>query len=569
MSGSIATASTKLPQPGGKSEFRRPLMIALLLFACAPEAPLPSSSEAPTWSSDVREIVHARCAACHSAGGAGHFPLDTYDAMAPLASAALAAMESGAMPPWPPDPDCRTYEHERRLADGELETFRAWVEAGAPRGASTDDAPFVPPDSTFAPTASASVPAYVPSAAATDDWRCFALWELTSPATRYIHGTQVVPSNALVHHVLVYAVPASETEALLEADEADEGPGYTCFGGPFPSTGESGERPGAGGLSAGFPNQIAGWVPGAEPALYPDDVSVRVDAGSIIVMQVHYNTLAGAPVPDTTTLELDVDEEPTALLSVTRPIAIVDLDIPAGDAEVTFTRAYPNYGEAIELSTVMAHMHMLATRQTVSVQHADATETCLLDIPDWDFDWQQTYTLVDTVTVEPGAAVELSCTYDNSAANQPEVNGQPQEPRDVAWGESSLDEMCLTYYTKLEAWSEPEDPDAPACAGVEACACGPTPTLDCLLSCPESDFGCFTCTIEGAIDCGASSCAPVLAAARDCFALCAGAAVMLDGNVGACLEDQCPEDYLAIQSCLDPILSSGSCDEMLASCGVE
>jgi hypothetical protein len=43
----------------------------------------------------------------------------------------------------------------------------------------------------------------------------------------------------------------------------------------------------------------------------------------------------------------------------------------------------------------------------------------------------------------------MTCVYDNSAAHQPVVNGVQQAPRDVAWGEGTLDEMCLTYAVVL------------------------------------------------------------------------------------------------------------------------
>ena len=43
--------------------------------------------------------------------------------------------------------------------------------------------------------------------------------------------------------------------------------------------------------------------------------------------------------------------------------------------------------------------------------------------------------------------LQLECDYDNSFANQPMVNGQQGTPKDVSWGESTLDEMCLTYLT--------------------------------------------------------------------------------------------------------------------------
>ena len=40
--------------------------------------------------------------------------------------------------------------------------------------------------------------------------------------------------------------------------------------------------------------------------------------------------------------------------------------------------------------------------------------------------------------------LNLSCRWDNSAANQPFVDGKQIEPTDLEWGDDTGDEMCLT-----------------------------------------------------------------------------------------------------------------------------
>ena len=48
--------------------------------------------------------------------------------------------------------------------------------------------------------------------------------------------------------------------------------------------------------------------------------------------------------------------------------------------------------------------------------------------------------------VNPGDQFVLECHWDNSAANQPVLEGQRIEPRDLNWGEGTHDEMCLTGF---------------------------------------------------------------------------------------------------------------------------
>jgi len=52
--------------------------------------------------------------------------------------------------------------------------------------------------------------------------------------------------------------------------------------------------------------------------------------------------------------------------------------------------------------------------------------------------------------------LRLTCRYDNSPDNQPIVNGEQVAPRDVRWGEGTLDEMCLLYMT-VEEDGEPSE----------------------------------------------------------------------------------------------------------------
>src|SRR5690606_9463938 len=84
---------------------------------------------------------------------------------------------------------------------------------------------------------------------------------------------------------------------------------------------------------------------------------------------------------------------------------------------------------------VAPHMHTLGRRALVEVEHTDGSKTCLLDIPDWDFDWQQFYFFDSPrgIPVERGDTVRFSCTWDNTSN------------REVRWGDGTEDEMCIAY----------------------------------------------------------------------------------------------------------------------------
>ena len=86
------------------------------------------------------------------------------------------------------------------------------------------------------------------------------------------------------------------------------------------------------------------------------------------------------------------------------------------------------------------------------VEHGDDSESCLLEIPRWDFNWQGSYGFTQPARVEPGDAMSIACTWDNSPENQPVVDGSKMPPTDINWGEGTNDEMCLgtIYMAKVE-----------------------------------------------------------------------------------------------------------------------
>jgi hypothetical protein len=91
------------------------------------------------------------------------------------------------------------------------------------------------------------------------------------------------------------------------------------------------------------------------------------------------------------------------------------------------------------------HMHTLGSLGGIGIVRAanpDKVEP-LLEIPDWAFEWQETYILSHPVEFLPGDKLAVECHFDNSQEHQLVINGQQLPVRDVNWGEGTTDEMCL------------------------------------------------------------------------------------------------------------------------------
>jgi hypothetical protein len=101
--------------------------------------------------------------------------------------------------------------------------------------------------------------------------------------------------------------------------------------------------------------------------------------------------------------------------------------------------------------SVLLHMHMLGVSGEAVIHRGDGTRVPLLVVPRYDFNWQRVYWLAKPVRFYPGDELSVTCLWDNSAANQPVLDGKQAAPTDVVWGEGTGDEMCVAnlYVSKL------------------------------------------------------------------------------------------------------------------------
>jgi hypothetical protein len=516
--------------------------------------------DGPTWHGEIKGIVEQNCQGCHVEGGGTPFNFDSYDAVRTLAPVSLNSMESGSMPPWMPNPDCRHYQDERIMNVGQIATFKEWIDNDMPEGVETSVdqstntlksdvlAEFGPP--TFI---AQSAEPYLPDTSAPDDYRCFQVGDVFTEDT-FVKATRIIPdATAIVHHVLLYVITPQDVAELEARDAEEDGPGYSCFGGP--------------GIGQSFA-PIAGWAPGGLPQITPEGVARYIPAGSKLVMQLHYNVLNGGVIPDQTSVEFyTTDDVPDYELKAT-PQAYLGLDIPAGDSESVQVTTFAVNKPDLTVIGVAPHMHSIGTHIRVDMIRADGTEECLVDIPKWDFNWQQTYRFLEdeVIVAQPGDAFRLTCVYDNSETNQPVVNGEQLVPRRVTWGDGTLDEMCLNYIHTIE----PFEPVGARCAGLSACRdeCEDPNDFDCILNCGAADQACGQCVVLDMVQpggCARDECGTQLRDVGGCFQTCA-AQLVAGGNIAQCLSDSCPEEYEAFSACMTPAIAGGLCDEGIDSC---
>ncbi len=112
----------------------------------------------------------------------------------------------------------------------------------------------------------------------------------------------------------------------------------------------------------------------------------------------------------------------------------------------------------------MPHMHLRGRAFRYEVEYPDGKVETLLDIPSYDFNWQNAYVLAEPKFVPKGSKLHCVAHFDNSENNL--ANPNPSEP--VGWGDQTWEEMMIGFFDRAEA--EPKPNLAAPASGDQAAA---------------------------------------------------------------------------------------------------
>lgn len=376
----------------------------------------PSESGEVTYARQIAGILNARCVECHRAGEIGPFPLTDYAEVAGWAETIAEVVAAGRMPPWQADPKYGTFVGDRHLTAKEKKLIAEWAKAGAPQG-NPAEAPQPPrflesgwklprqPDLVVPVN---DKPVKVP-AEGTIEYRYFTA-DPHFAEDKWVSAAEVLPGNrAVVHHMLVFAMPQGLREAIED------------------------------GTTDGF---LAAYVPGLRPMPYPAGMAKRIKAGSKLLFQVHYIT-TGIEQFDSSQVGL-VFAEPQSVQYevVTSSVKKRNLLISPGAPHYrAAAESSPSLNESL-LLTMMPHMHLRGAAFTYEVLYPNGKTETLLDVPRYDFNWQNAYRLATPLALPVGTRLRCTGYFDNSKNNP----NNPNPTKSVRWGPQARDEMMVGYF---------------------------------------------------------------------------------------------------------------------------
>jgi thiol-disulfide isomerase/thioredoxin/mono/diheme cytochrome c family protein len=388
-------------------------------------APVPAGDL--TFNEHVAPILHRNCAECHREGQVGPMALLDYDDAKGWAPTIAEVTGQGRMPPWHADPRFGHFVEERRITDTERAILAGWAEAGAKEG-DPKKKPAAPvfhdegwamgkPDLIVGLPKPENVPAD-----GTVDYR-YVLVDPQITEDRWVQEIEIRPtSRAVTHHVLALYIPPGKT--------------------PFDML--NGLRDGSV-VGAGY---FAVQVPGCRPNVFPEGTGKLLQKGARFLFQLHY-TPNGKATTDQTQLGLRFCKKKPAREVKTMGIFTVNLRIPPNDPAATFATELA-FKKPIDLISMFPHMHVRGTAfkyERVSGPKDERVATTLLDVPKYDFNWQNFYRPEPMDHFDAGDAIRITAVYDNSKGNK----FNPNPNKWVGWGDQTFEEMMIGYIDYLEA----------------------------------------------------------------------------------------------------------------------
>jgi peroxiredoxin len=367
-----------------------------------------------TFCKEVAAVLNRHCVECHRKGEIAPFGLTDYDEVRGWADTMLETIEDGRMPPWHASPKYGHYANARFMSDDEKKILRDWVAGGMPFG-DVKDMPKPPsfrkgwhlPKIPEAVYEMRKKPFVVPKEGVVE-YQYFVV-DPGFKEDKWITGAQVLPGNrSVVHHAIVFIRPP-------------DGSNFQGIG------------------------WLTAYVPGQRINMLPPGRGRKVPAGSKLVFQMHY-TPTGSVQEDVSKVGLIFGKDEEITHEVFTLIGIdQEFEIPPNTKDFPVSAKVRRIPPQAELLAIAPHMHLRGKSFRLFMKQKEKSEI-LLDVPNYDFNWQHIYELSQPMKLDAIDSLEFTVKFDNSEENP--FNPDPNEY--VTWGDQTWEEMAIAFFEVAE-----------------------------------------------------------------------------------------------------------------------
>ncbi|TWT49834.1 Thiol-disulfide oxidoreductase ResA [Thalassoglobus neptunius] len=373
----------------------------------------PNENSPVTYSNQIARIFQNRCVGCHREGEVAPFSMETYDDVAGWGEMIAEVVQEGRMPPWHANPQYGHFSNDVSLSEKEKQLIATWVANGAPEG-DPSELP-VPkeyvegwqlatnPDMVIP---MADQPFEVAAEVGPEGIKYQHFWvDPKIDEDRWVTGMEARPGNPLVvHHIIVYVHPQGK------------------------NTREH--------------SFLTAYVPGLRLQALPPGAAKLIPAGSWLRFEMHYTPI-GTEETDISQVGL-VFAEPESIKYEVKTLHVgnTGFELKPYLANQKVTAKSGKSPEEVTLLSMSPHMHLRGQAFRFEAEFPDGSREILLDVPNYDFNWQTQYRLAEPRRLPAGTRLHCTALFDNSENNL----ANPDPSKTVYWGDQSWDEMMLGYY---------------------------------------------------------------------------------------------------------------------------
>ncbi len=397
-------------------EVRKPVVAAQGSSVAYPGRDRDTASSV-SYSKDVAPILAENCASCHRDGGIAPFALNSHAMAQGWSPMIREVLMTKRMPPAQIDPHVGNFRNDYNLSTEEQQKVLHWIAAGSLKDGSSD------------PLADL-------------EWSQ-EKWAFGEPDLIVKLPPQSIPATGVLDYIdVIVPIEGLDRDRWVRASQYVPGD-RTVLHHTLNAVIEPGKRPQQGLITQySNPDQayITPYIPGADPHVEEPNTGGLLKAGTTLAMNLHYTT-TGRETVDASEIGIwfyPDDEIPT--------------ERRRGDCACIFTPTWteiPPYHPDFEQSAfvtvpkdsnIMAftpHMHFRGKRMTFDAHYPDGSVERLLNIAQYNYNWQMEYQLVEPKFVPAGTRIVVTGAFDNSEQNK----ANPDPARSVPWGQQSWDEM--------------------------------------------------------------------------------------------------------------------------------
>ena len=377
-----------------------------------------------TFHEDIKPIIHRNCAICHNPNGAGPFDLITYQDVYKRGQMIKEVITKKYMPPWPADPNYRSFLNQKSLTDDEIKKIVAWIDDGKIEGIVNDNNII---DSILSKAKESKPDLVVKMKHAqiiTDnnqDKFLMMKFPFELKADTFIKTINFVPNNKqFVHHINAHLITYNNNQnknifkgsysvdtELFSDEECFEILDLKNNDGSYPTLTPS----------------VANYLPGSEQINYPEEIGgMKANKKNIILVNDFHYGPSSSLETDSSYFEIYFSKEaPKEKIQETQlgTFGISDIVPPLiiEANEVKKFRTKATITKDISLLTINPHMHLLGKSFLAYAITLKNDTIPLIKIDNWNFRWQYFYTFEKMLKIPAGSEIIVDATYDNTTNN--------------------------------------------------------------------------------------------------------------------------------------------------------